>query len=102
MDDVYNTWYEPASAGTSDFDSIRYNPDNGKYEALKDGKVAASYEYIAMVYDEKTNTYSYKGITRKTETITEKLEGGVENLNTLRYSYDIDGTYNLGTITGTG
>lgn len=99
VDDVYNTWYEPASAGTSDFDSIRYNPDNGKYEALKDGKVAASYEYIAMVYDEKTNTYSYKGITRKTETITEKLEGGVENLNTLRYSYDIDGTYNLGTIT---
>lgn len=99
VDDVYNTWYEPVSAGTSDFDSIRYNPDNGKYEALKDGKVAASYEYIAMVYDEKTNTYSYKGITRKTETITEKLEGGVENLNTLRYSYDIDGTYNLGTIT---
>ena len=99
VDDVYNTWYEPVSAGTSDFDSIRYNPDNGKYEALKDGKVAASYEYIAMVYDEKTNTYSYKGITRKTETITEKLEGGVENLNTLRYSYDIDETYNLGTIT---
>lgn len=99
VDDAYNTWYEPVSAGTSDFDSIRYNPDNGKYEALKDGKVAASYEYIAMVYDEKTNTYSYKGITRKTETITEKLEGGVENLNTLRYSYDIDGTYNLGTIT---
>lgn len=97
VDDVYNTWYEPASA--ADFDSIRYNPDNGKYEALKDGNVAASYEYIAMVYDEKTNTYSYKGITRKTETITEKLEGGVENLNTLRYSYDIDGTYNLGTIT---
>lgn len=99
VDDVYDTWYEPASAGTSDFDSIRYNPDNGKYEALKDGNVAASYEYVAMVYDEKTNTYSYKGITRKTETITEKLEGGVENLNTLRYSYDIDGTYNLGTIT---
>lgn len=97
VDDVYNTWYEPAAA--ADFDSIRYNPGNGKYEALKDGKVAASYEYIAMVYDEKTNTYSYKGITRKTETITEKLEGGVENLNTLRYSYDIDGTYNLGTIT---
>ena len=99
VDDVYNTWYEPASAAAADFDSIRYNPGNGKYEALKDGKVAASYEYIAMVYDEKTNTYSYKGITRKTETITEKLEGGVENLNTLRYSYDIDGTYNLGTIT---
>lgn len=99
VDDVYNTWYEPVSAAAADFDSIRYNPDNGKYEALKDGNVAASYEYIAMVYDEKTNTYSYKGITRKTETITEKLEGGVENLNTLRYSYDIDGTYNLGTIT---
>ena len=99
VDDVYDTWYEPASAAAADFDSIRYNPGNGKYEALKDGKVAASYEYIAMVYDEKTNTYSYKGITRKTETITEKLEGGVESLNTLRYSYDIDGTYNLGTIT---
>ena len=99
VDDVYDTWYE-SNVDDADFDSIRYNPANGKYEARKkDGTVVASYEYIAMVYDEKTKTYSYKGITRKTETVTEKLEGGVENLNTLRYSYDIDGTYNLGTIT---
>lgn len=96
VDDSYNTWYEPISADAG-FDSIRYNAENGKYEAMKDNQVVKSYDYITVTYDETSGTYVYEGVIRQTIQVTEKI-GGVENLNTVRFNYGINGTYNLGTI----
>ena len=96
VDDEITFIYKPleGSEDAGKYDLIRYNKENQKYEAVKDGKVVSTFDYIS--YDETTG--QYVGVTVKE---IEK-EANIEDMapsKTTEFEYDRLGTYQIGKIT---